>query len=78
MLTIIVSADDDAENALRSTVLQFMDDVRAAEKAIVADLGAITEEQWRAAWPAEVPDELMLEELEPVRPATHPNRDEPQ
>jgi XTP/dITP diphosphohydrolase len=79
MLTVVVSADEDAENALRSTVLQFMDDVRAAEKAASADLGAVSEEQWRAAWPTEVPDELTLDELEPVEPEQiQPSSDEPQ
>ena len=53
----------DAENALRSAVLEFMDDVRRVEHAIaagrrgddvpeeldVATLGAISEEEWRAA-----------------------------
>lgn len=71
MLTVVVSADEDAENALRGAVLQFMDDVRAAEKAASADLGAVSEEQWRAAWPTEVPDELTDDELQP-------SSDEPQ
>jgi XTP/dITP diphosphohydrolase len=79
MLTVVVSADEDAENALRSTVLQFMDDVRAAEKAASVDLGAVSEEQWRAAWPTEVPDELTPDELEPVEPEPiQPSSDEPQ
>ena len=79
MLTVVVSADEDAENALRSTVLQFMDDVRAAEKAASADLGAVSEEQWRAAWPTEVPDELTPDELQPVEPEPiQPSSDEPQ
>ena len=71
MLTVVISADEDAENALRGAVLQFMDDVRAAEKAASADLGAVSEEQWRAAWPTEVPDELTDDELQP-------SSDEPQ
>ncbi|MCV7227820.1 nucleoside triphosphate pyrophosphohydrolase [Mycolicibacterium komossense] len=86
MLTVTVSADDDAENALRSLVLQFMDDVRGAEKAIAVDrgpqlddaqLGAVSEDQWRAAWPTEVPDELTPGELRPVD-SDQPSRDEPQ
>ncbi|HEY6575255.1 MAG TPA: nucleoside triphosphate pyrophosphohydrolase, partial [Mycobacterium sp.] len=80
MLTITVSADVDAENALRSEVLAFMDDVRSAEKAIAAGAGqldgaqpgTVTEEQWRAAWPTEVPDELTPDEL------AHSNNVEPQ
>ena len=64
--SITVSADVDAENALRTAVLEFMDTVRAVEKAVAADrraadlaaeldvaaVGTITEEEWRACWPA--------------------------
>ena len=63
--SISVSADVDAENALRTAVLEFMDTIRSAEKAIaaarrgdvpeefdVAPLGEITEEEWRAHWPS--------------------------
>ena len=56
----------DAENALRSAALEFMDTVRGAEQAIaagrrgedvpeeldVATLGVVTEEEWRAHWPS--------------------------
>lgn len=56
--TVTVSADCDAENELRTTVLEFMDTVRAAEKAIAAARGEIggaasapTEGEWRAHWP---------------------------
>src|SRR5271169_1023541 len=62
--SITVTADVDAENALRTAVLEFMDTVRGAEKAIAADrrgedvpaaldvapVGVITEEEWRAHW----------------------------
>jgi XTP/dITP diphosphohydrolase len=62
--SITVTADVDAENALRTAVLEFMDTVQSAEKAIAADrrgadvpaeldvapVGAITEEEWRAHW----------------------------
>ncbi|MGB6206858.1 MAG: nucleoside triphosphate pyrophosphohydrolase [Mycobacterium sp.] len=62
--SIAVTADVDAENALRTAVLEFMDTVRSAEKAIAADrrgedvpeeldvapLGVIAEEEWRAHW----------------------------
>src|SRR6202035_4319814 len=62
--SITVTADDDAENALRTAVLEFMDNVRGAEQLIAADrrgedvpaeldvapVGAITEEEWRAYW----------------------------
>jgi XTP/dITP diphosphohydrolase len=62
--SITVTADVDAENALRTAVLGFMDNVRGAEQLIAADrrgedvpaeldvapIGAITEEEWRAYW----------------------------
>lgn len=58
--TVTVSADCDAENDLRTTVLEFMDTVRAAEKAIRAARGDIgeaasapTEGEWRAHWPSD-------------------------
>ncbi|OBH06475.1 nucleoside triphosphate pyrophosphohydrolase [Mycobacterium sp. E1747] len=69
--SISVSADGDAEGALRSAVLEFVDTVRAAERAIaaarrgvgvpeefdVAPLGEVAEEEWREHWPSdEVPD----------------------
>ena len=83
MIAITLSDDVDAENALRTDVLEFIDDVRDAEKSIAAvrrgaDLpqqldgpmgrvfAAISEAEWRAAWPSEVPDELDADELEPV------------
>ena len=67
LTSVAVSADVDAENALRTAVLEFMDTVRHVEKAIaagrrgedvpeeldVAALGVITEEEWRAHWPAD-------------------------
>lgn len=63
---VAVSAEIDAENALRSAVLEFMADVRAAEHAVAAarrgaevaeelddaPLEAIGEDEWRAHWPA--------------------------
>jgi XTP/dITP diphosphohydrolase len=66
--SVTVSADVDAENALRSAVLEFMDDVRVAEKAAVtagrsadvaeelddAPRGVISADEWRAHWPATV------------------------
>ncbi|WNG91938.1 nucleoside triphosphate pyrophosphohydrolase [Mycobacterium sp. ITM-2016-00318] len=68
MTAVTVSRDGDAENVLRTTVLEFMDTVRTVEKAIAADrrgedvpeeldiasLGVITEEEWRAFWPGAV------------------------
>ncbi|HXY63594.1 MAG TPA: nucleoside triphosphate pyrophosphohydrolase, partial [Mycobacterium sp.] len=62
--SIMVTADIDAENALRTAVLEFMDNIRGAEKSIAADrrgedvpaeldvapVGLITEEEWRVHW----------------------------
>jgi XTP/dITP diphosphohydrolase len=64
--SVTVSVHSDAENALRSAVLEFMDTVRQAEHAIaagrraddvpeeldVATLGEISEEEWRAYLPS--------------------------
>src|ERR1700677_5053601 len=64
--SIAVTADVDAENALRTAVLEFMDTVRAVEKAVAAErreadvpaeldvaaVGTITEDEWRACWPS--------------------------
>jgi XTP/dITP diphosphohydrolase len=63
--SISVSADIDAESALRTAVLEFVDTVRGVEKAIAATrrgesvpeefdltpLGSVTEEEWRGHWP---------------------------
>ncbi|WP_156772231.1 nucleoside triphosphate pyrophosphohydrolase [Mycobacterium sp. 1245805.9] len=63
--SVSVSADVDAESALRTAVLEFVDTVRGVERSIaasrrgddvpveldVAPLGEITEEEWRAHWP---------------------------
>ncbi|CAN3130510.1 nucleoside triphosphate pyrophosphohydrolase [Mycobacterium sp. smrl_JER01] len=63
--TVVVSADVDAENALRTAVLEFMDEVRVAERAVTAarrsaDVaeelddrphGVIPPEEWRGHWP---------------------------
>jgi len=67
--SISVSAVVDAENSLRTAVLEFTDTIRSAERAIAAarrgdsvpeefdvtPLGEITEEEWRAHWPPEQP-----------------------
>jgi XTP/dITP diphosphohydrolase len=64
--SITVSADFDAENVLRTAVLEFMDTVRVVEKAVAADrrvadmlaeldvaaVATITEDEWRACWPS--------------------------
>ncbi len=62
--SINVTAKADAENTLRTAVLELMDTIRGTERAIaaerrgtdvpdelnVAPLGVITEEEWRAHW----------------------------
>jgi XTP/dITP diphosphohydrolase len=74
MTSVSVSAGVDAENTLRSAVLEFMDAVRRAEHAIaagrrgedvpeeldVAHLADVTEEEWRAYWATEPGDETEL------------------
>jgi XTP/dITP diphosphohydrolase len=64
--SISILADLDAENSLRTAVLEFADEVRRAERTIaaarrgddvaeefdVAPLGEVTEEEWRAHWPS--------------------------
>ncbi|HTY33399.1 nucleoside triphosphate pyrophosphohydrolase [Mycobacterium sp.] len=66
MTSVSVSADVDAESALRAAVLEFVDTVRGVERAIaaarrgddvpveldVAQLGEIAEEEWRTHWPS--------------------------
>ncbi|MDD4868788.1 MAG: nucleoside triphosphate pyrophosphohydrolase [Mycobacterium sp.] len=63
--SVVVSADTDAESALRTDVLEFVDIVRGVEKAIgatrrgdivpdeldVTPLGDIAEDEWRQHWP---------------------------
>lgn len=78
MLAVTLAPEFDAENHLRTAVLEFMDDVRSAERAVavargvsVGDLddvalGAVSEDEWRAAWPSEVDDVLDADELVPV------------
>jgi XTP/dITP diphosphohydrolase len=46
--TVTIAADIDAENDLRTAVLEFMDTVRAVEKMII---GEVSEQEWRAYWP---------------------------
>lgn len=56
-----VGVESDAENRLRTAVLEFMDTIRAAEKAVAAARGGapigdtppepISAEEWRAHWP---------------------------
>jgi XTP/dITP diphosphohydrolase len=65
--SITVTADTDAENQLRTAVLEFMDTVRRVEADVaagrrgegvppsldVAPLGTVTEAEWREYWPAD-------------------------
>jgi len=67
LTSVSVAAHVDTENALRSSVLEFMDTVRTTELAITAGrrgsevpeeldgpgaLGDLSEDEWRAHWPA--------------------------
>jgi XTP/dITP diphosphohydrolase len=75
--SVTVSADVDAENALRTSVLEFMDTVRLVEKDIaaarrgedvpeeldVASLGVVAEEEWRAHWSAVAAPERSAEDV---------------
>ncbi|MED5813824.1 nucleoside triphosphate pyrophosphohydrolase [Mycolicibacterium sp. 050232] len=68
LTAVAVSADVDAENNLRSAVLEFMDTVRVVESDVAAGrrgedvpeeldatpLGSITEDEWRTYWPGAV------------------------
>jgi XTP/dITP diphosphohydrolase len=81
--SVSVSSDIDAENTLRTTVLEFAETVRSAEKAITAarrgasvpdefdvtPLGEITEEEWRAHWPSGEPTADYLEPEEEAEAA---------
>jgi XTP/dITP diphosphohydrolase len=87
--SVTVTADGDAENGLRTAVLEFMDSVRRTERAVaagrrgqdnpdaldVAPLGAVTEEQWRAYWP-QATDRSQAAAVEPFA-ASDESFDEP-
>lgn len=75
IVSVTVAADKDAENELRTEVLEFMDTVRAVERAIVANrrdadapsrldvvapLGAVSADEWRRHWPAPLAEPLEL------------------
>ncbi len=86
LTSVAVSAEVDAENALRTAVLEFMETVRRVEKAIaagrrgddvpeeldVAALGVITEEEWRAYWPSEAETEPSPDRVPEPVPAEVP------
>lgn len=76
LTTITLSPEVDAENTLRAAVLDFVEAVRGAEKAIAATrrgdsiaeeldmtpLGFVSEDEWRAHWPlAETGSEAQSE-----------------
>lgn len=86
LTTVAVGPDVDAENALRTEVLAFMDAVRAAERAVaagrrghrvaeeldVAVLDAVSEDEWRAAWPVPVGTEPAPDRVPEPGPAEVP------
>jgi XTP/dITP diphosphohydrolase len=71
IVAVTVESGGDAENDLRSQVLEFMDDVRAAEAGIARARGEMDgtvvasaeADEWRLAWPSEVPDVIQAGEL---------------
>jgi XTP/dITP diphosphohydrolase len=68
--SITVTADADAEDSLRTAVLEFMYTIRGVEKAVgagrrsadlpteldIAPVGSITEDEWRDCWPVDSSD----------------------
>ncbi|MCV7178228.1 nucleoside triphosphate pyrophosphohydrolase [Mycolicibacterium sphagni] len=79
IVAVTVAAEKDAENELRTAVLEFMDTVRAVERAIAANrrdtdvpsqldaaapLGAVSDDEWRRHWPTAGPG-LLDEPLVP-------------
>ena len=90
MVSIGVGLGGDAENALRSATLEFMDTVRKVEHSIaasrrgedvpevldIAQLGTVSEQEWRAHWPTLVPEsptepEASEEHTEPEASEEH-------
>ncbi|MFZ0832270.1 MAG: nucleoside triphosphate pyrophosphohydrolase [Mycobacterium sp.] len=86
LTTVTVSPDVDVENNLRTEVLEFMDAVKTAEKAIasarrgdqvakeldVAVLDSVTEDEWRAAWPVPLGTEPAPDRIPEPSPAEVP------
>ncbi|KAA0105125.1 nucleoside triphosphate pyrophosphohydrolase [Mycolicibacterium sp. P1-5] len=75
IVSVTVAAEKDAENELRTHVLEFMETVRAVERAIAANrrdtdapseldvaapLGAVTADEWRRHWPTPAAEALEL------------------
>lgn len=74
--SISLLTDVDAENSLRTAVLEFVDTIRGVERSIAATrrgdsvpkefdvvpLGAVTEQEWREHWPAAALDDAAAGE----------------
>src|SRR4051812_44922200 len=87
--SVTVAVESDAENVLRSAVLEFMDTVRRVEHAIaagrrgedvpeeldVATLGDISEEEWRAYWAPAIVEDAESESDEAQAEDTEPAPD---
>jgi len=92
MTSIVLSLGDDAENTLRSATLEFMDTVRKVEHAVaasrrpddvpevldIAQLGVVTEEEWRAHWPTVEPEVEPVPEAETVESEEPVDTEEPE
>jgi XTP/dITP diphosphohydrolase len=80
LTSIEVGLGGDAENALRTRVLEFMDTVRKVERGVLASrrgadgsdaledltevqLGVVSEQEWRAHWPAGGPSSADAERV---------------
>jgi XTP/dITP diphosphohydrolase len=91
LTSVVISAEVDAENELRSAVLEFMDTVRVVESDVAAGrrgedvpeeldvtpLGSITEDEWRAYWPDAVAEPVDVDEDEDTDDADGSTEDEP-
>ena len=94
MVSIGEGMGGDAENALRTATLEFMDTIRKVEYAVaasrrgedvpevldVAQLGTVSEDEWRAHWPTAQPaaDEDVDEVVEDEQPDEPEPEPEPQ
>jgi XTP/dITP diphosphohydrolase len=94
LASIGVAFGDDAENALRTQTLEFMDTVRKVEQNVIArrrspdvpeelddaQLGVVTEDEWRAHWPTaeQLTHEPVLEEDGLDEADSPPRADEPE
>jgi XTP/dITP diphosphohydrolase len=91
--SVVITADCDAENELRTAVLEFMDTVRRVEADVAAGrrgedvaealdvtpLGTITGDEWRAYWPAgDVQPEPEFDTVEPQSEPESGSEDEPE